>query len=34
MNDDYMHIFLLEVSVSYTHNPKDIVYSLFFPQGF
>jgi hypothetical protein len=26
--------FLLEVSVSSTHDPKDIVYSLFFPQGF
>jgi hypothetical protein len=34
MNDDYRHIFLLEVAVSSTHNPKDIVYSLFFPQGF
>jgi hypothetical protein len=34
MHDDYKHIFLLEVSVSSTHDPKDIVYSLFFPQGF
>jgi hypothetical protein len=34
MNDDYRHNFLLEVSVSSTHNPIDIVYSLFFPQGF
>jgi hypothetical protein len=33
-NDDYKHIFLLEFNMSFTHNPKDIVYSLFFPTGF
>jgi hypothetical protein len=26
--------FLLDFNMSFTHNPKDIVYSLFFPQGF
>ena len=26
--------FLLEFNMSFTHNPKDIVYSLFFSQGF
>ena len=33
-NDDYKHIFLLETMWNYSHYPKDIVYSLFFPQGF
>jgi hypothetical protein len=26
-NDDYKHIFLLEFNMSFTHNPKDIVYT-------
>jgi hypothetical protein len=33
MHDDYKHI-LLEFNMSFTHNPKDTMYSLFFPQGF
>ena len=34
IHDDYKHIFLLETMWNYSHYPKDIVYSLFFPQGF
>jgi hypothetical protein len=30
----HFSIFFLEFNMSFTHNPKDIVYSLFFTQGF
>jgi hypothetical protein len=34
IHDDYKAYFLLETMWDYSHYPKDIVYSLFFPQGF
>jgi hypothetical protein len=34
MHDDYRHICLFGIQVRLSHDPKNIVYSLFSPQGF
>jgi hypothetical protein len=33
-NNDYMHIFLLEISVSFIHDSKAVCTPYFFSQGF